>query len=95
MIKIEKLKILDNLKIHFFFSDNIEKIIDFKQYIGTDPLTSPLSDSDYFAKVRIYENGRGIYWPNGYDFCPDFLRYYQESDESELVEQKEYNSVPL
>ena len=30
----------------------------------------------YFKKVRVYPDGRGLYWPNGYDMCPDHLRYH-------------------
>jgi len=76
MTKIEKLKVLENFKIYFLFSDKSEKIIDFKLFIGNDKFTKPLSIPEYFSQVKIYENGRGIYWPNGYDFCPDYLREY-------------------
>lgn len=79
MITINKIIILENYNIFFLFSDNTEKIIDFKPFIGSDKLTSHLSDMSYFSKVKIYENGRGIYWPNEYDFCPDYLRYHTSS----------------
>ena len=59
------------------FDDGIEKHIDFKPFIGDDQLTKPLNDFSYFSQVRIYENGRGIYWPNQFDFCPDFLHDYK------------------
>jgi hypothetical protein len=62
------------------------KIILRLQIIKGDKLTKPLSDPEYFRKVKVYENGRGIYWPNEYDFCPDYLRYYAESvKEREIV----------
>jgi hypothetical protein len=76
MITISKLKVLDNSKIHFTFSDHTEKTIDFKPFIGLDPLSKPLSDAEYFRLVKLYEKGRGIFWPNDYDFCPDFLYQY-------------------
>lgn len=87
MIRITKLKVLNNKKIHFNFSDNTEKTIDFTPFIGEDKLSKPLSDPAYFKKVELYENGRGVYWPNDYDFCPDFLHQYQK-DEKELVTEK-------
>jgi hypothetical protein len=31
------------------------------------------------------ESGGGIYWPNGYDFCPNFLYEEVSSDESALA----------
>ncbi|MCA1762987.1 MAG: DUF2442 domain-containing protein [Cryomorphaceae bacterium] len=77
MISISDFTILNDKRIHFLFSDQSEKTIDFSSFIGNDDLTKPLSDDAFFRKVKLYENGRGIYWPNDYDFCPDFLRKYQ------------------
>jgi AraC family transcriptional regulator of adaptative response/methylated-DNA-[protein]-cysteine methyltransferase len=77
MIRILKIKILNNRKIHFLFSDHSEKTIDFNSFIKDGDLSSALTDASFFAKVQLYENGRGIFWPNDYDFCPDFLRQYQ------------------
>ncbi|MEK6481992.1 DUF2442 domain-containing protein [Catalinimonas sp. 4WD22] len=87
MIRITKLKVLDSKKIYFNFSDGSEKTIDFTPFIGQDNLSKPLSDPAYFKKVELYENGRGIYWPNDYDFCPDFLRQYQPEEKEELTEK--------
>ena len=80
MIRITDLEVLSGKKIRFHFSDHQEKIIDFTPFIGEDALSSPLSDDDYFQQVTVYEDGRGIYWPNEYDFCPDFLYQYQPDE---------------
>ncbi len=82
MVKIIQLHILDNYGLHLVFDDGVEKIIDGTQFIGEDPFTKPLSDPDYFRQVKICENGRGIYWPNDYDVCPDNLRYYIQAIET-------------
>lgn len=87
MISITKFEVLDNKKIHFSFSDNTEKTIDFTPFIGADKLSNPLSNPAYFQKVELYEHGRGIYWPNDYDFCPDFLRQYQPEKKIEPAEK--------
>jgi hypothetical protein len=87
MISIIKLKVMDHRKIHFNFSDDPEKTIDFTPFIGEDKLSKPLSDPAYFRKVELYEHGRGIYWPNDYDFCPDFLRKYQPEEKEKLAEK--------
>lgn len=89
MIWITEFKILDEQKIHLSFSDDTEKTIDLSPFIKEDKLSSPLSDPTYFKQVKLYENGRGIYWPNGYDYCPDFLRNYTSEGEKELVEENE------
>jgi len=85
LIQIKDLKILEDMKILFSFCDGTEKIIDFSPFIKDDRLSNPLSDPTYFRKVELYENGRGIYWPNGFDFCPDFLFQYQLEKKSELI----------
>ena len=76
MISITKLEILDSKSIRFSFSDGVKKTIDFTPFIKEDKLSSLLSDPSFFRQVKLYENGRGIFWPNEFDFCPDFLRQY-------------------
>ena len=87
MIRILKISLEGNQKICFNFSDNKDKTIDFEPFIGEVILSEPLSDPTYFQKVKLYENGRGIFWSNGFDFCPDFLHQYHV-DEMELVKGK-------
>ncbi len=76
MVKITDIQPNTDFSILIEFDDGKKKIIDFKPFIKDDPLTNQLSDPEYFRQVRIYENGRGIFWPNSYDFCPDYLRYF-------------------
>ena len=83
MNTIKKIEILHDYEILFCFSDGVEKIIDFAAFIGDDELTRPLRNREYFKKIRIYENGRGVYWPNDYDACPDFIRNYQNEMSSQ------------
>jgi hypothetical protein len=73
MIKIRSLSVVADNLIRFVFSDGTVKTIDFEPFIGADLLTSSLADPAYFRQVKIYDNGRGIFWPNSYDFCPDYL----------------------
>jgi hypothetical protein len=87
MFSIHEFKVVGDKKIHFIFSDGSEKTIDFLPFIGEDELSKPLSDPAYFRKAELLENGRGIYWPNDFDFCPDFLHQYEE-DEKELISRK-------
>jgi len=76
MTTIEKFDVLENYHIYFRFTDGLEKIIDFGPYIKDNSITKPLAALDYFSQVRLYERGSGIYWPNGYDFDPTYLRDY-------------------
>lgn len=87
MIKITDFKLESGKKIHFRFNDGTEKIIDFQPFIGKDSLSKPLSNPTFFSKVELIENGRGIFWPNDFDFCPDFLHKYQVQNEINVEEK--------
>lgn len=76
MIHITTLQPLANAQLLLRFDDGSDKVVDVRPFIGSDALTQPLADPAYFQQVAIYPNGRGIYWPNDYDMCPDYLRYH-------------------
>lgn len=82
MIKIKNIQVQKDFKIKFWFNDKTEKLIDFKSFIKEDNLTKNLANESFFNQVQIYENGRGIYWPNEYDFCPDFLKNYVQDEKA-------------
>ena len=92
MVKIIQLQVLEPYRLRLVFDDGIEKIIDGMQFIGDDPFTKPLSDPEYFRQVKIYDNGRGIYWPNEYDICPDNLRYHIQAIETHHREESQHTS---
>lgn len=56
---------LEKKIIHLSFSDGAEKSFDFAPFIKEDKISKPLSVPTYFKQVEMYENSRGIYWPNG------------------------------
>jgi len=73
MNKITNIKFLKNHQIQVNFNNGLDKILFCEAFIGDDTLTSPLREENYFHKAKIYENGRGIYWPNQFDICADFI----------------------
>jgi hypothetical protein len=74
MNKIISFKILENFQIWLQFQDGESKVIDFTTLIGKG-ISEPLLEKDYFNQVSI-DNGGGLEWPNGMDFCPNFLKDY-------------------
>lgn len=72
MNEVIEIKVLDNYHIWIKFSDNVEKIIDFKKFIGKG-IAKDLLIYENFCKVDL-ESGGGIAWYNGYDFCPNYLK---------------------
>lgn len=72
MDKVISVKPLEDYLLEIKFEDGLKKNIDIKPYIDKG-ISAALKDKSYFRKVEL-EDGGGIAWPNGYDFCPNFLR---------------------
>ena len=76
MIHIISFETLPNAQLLLTFDDGTNKLVDVRTFIGNDALTQPLADPVFFQKAALYPNGRGVFWPNDYDMCPDYLRYH-------------------
>jgi hypothetical protein len=72
MNRLILVKHLTHYLLELTFEDGYSKIVDLQPFIGPG-LSAALRDPGYFQQVKI-ESGGGIFWPNGYDFCPNFLR---------------------
>jgi hypothetical protein len=83
MNKIIEIKHIADYKLWIRFNDGESRIINFKNLIG-EGISSKLLDTGYFQQVTI-DNGGGIEWPNGFDFCPNYLKDYSEVVKSESV----------
>ncbi|MEP7199786.1 MAG: DUF2442 domain-containing protein [Chloroflexota bacterium] len=66
-----------DFSIELEFSDGFTKRVNILPFIR-DGISVPLRDWNYFQQVAI-DDGGGITWPNGYDFCPEFLREHVEA----------------
>ena len=72
MERVISVKPLENYMLEIEFEDGLRKIIDMRPLID-EGISAALKDKAYFGSVKL-EDGGGIAWPNGYDFCPNFLR---------------------
>jgi hypothetical protein len=77
MHKIIAFKVLEDYNIWLQFQDGESKTIDFKPMIGKG-VSAALLDLEYF-KMATIDNGGGLEWPNGMDFCPNYLKEYASS----------------
>jgi PhoPQ-activated pathogenicity-related protein len=59
------------LQVKFDYGTSFK--VDIKPFIKSG-VSSALNDKQFFNAVRV-EDGF-IAWPNGYDFCPEFLYEY-------------------
>jgi hypothetical protein len=74
MNRVVFVKPFPDMSLEIRFADGLVKRFDMCPFIG-DGISAPLTNWEYFRQVQVEEGG-GITWPNGYDFCPEFLREY-------------------
>jgi hypothetical protein len=55
------------------FDDGTSGAIDLADILPDAPLTRPLRDYEFFARVEIYPSGDGVFWPNEFDLAADML----------------------
>ena len=73
---------LEDYYLKIIFDDNQSMILDMKEFIKSE-LSLKLLDEDFFDKVSVESSG-GIIWPNGFDFCPNYLRELYESRKTKI-----------
>lgn len=73
MNKIIDIKVLDNYKLLAKFNDGEERVVDILPFLNRGGIAKDLLDLKKFNEVKI-DSGGGIYWSNGYDFCPNYLK---------------------
>ncbi len=83
LIKILSVLPLSDLHVRLSFDDGVVKIIDVGRIVEHSMFEETFRNPAFFNAVKVFENGRGIYWPNDFDLCPDTLRYYTEG----IIEQ--------
>jgi len=62
---------IEDYSIRIQFDDGVVKTIDIKPFIDGG-ISTELRDINFFN--RVYLDNGSVTWPNGYDFCPVFLR---------------------
>jgi hypothetical protein len=66
------------MHIRLTFDDGVVKIIDVGALVKGSMFEPDFRNTEFFKDVKRYRDGRGIYWPNEFDLCPDSLRYHME-----------------
>lgn len=73
LIRVKKVKYLNEYKLLLSFSDGSEKIFDMKRSLEKGGVFTPLKDIEYFKGVYVNPESKTIEWSNGVDICPDTL----------------------
>ena len=75
---VKSVKPLDGCRLRVVFSDGYIGEVDLAALFepARGPLTAPFKDLSYFQ--RAFVDTDAVAWPNGFDICPDVLRFYCE-----------------
>jgi hypothetical protein len=73
---IVAVKSLGGYRLWIRFEDGIEGELDFQPLLSFSGVFEPLSDPDYFSRVRVNSELGTICWPNDADFDPLVLYAY-------------------
>lgn len=76
LIKITKIRHINDFILELTFDDDCTKQFDFKQLIDFKGLAEPLKNVGYFKTAKILDEGRAFGWDNNYDCCADWARYF-------------------
>ena len=82
---IKSFRIIAPYTLEIVFEDNACKTINFLPVLKGE-MYSPLRDLNYFEKVQLDDEVKTIVWPNGADFDPALL-YYWEHHVDELTQR--------
>ena len=84
---IKSVRWLSEYRLKLVFKDGFVSELDFQPIAGSPkgPIEAPLKDVEFFKRVEC--DGFSIAWPNGYDLCPDVLRYWCESGQVRSKEE--------
>jgi len=55
------------------FEDGLEGVVNLEKLAGQGEAFGPLTDMDYFCRMKLDERSHTIEWPNGADICPEAL----------------------
>lgn len=70
---IVKVKPLKNYRLHLWFEDGINGVVDISQQVVFRGIFEPLKEPSYFERVEVDNDLGTICWPNGADLDPDVL----------------------
>lgn len=74
MLRIESVEVLETPRLRVCFDDGVTRVVDFTSAIKTSRWFATLSVPTTFETVEVINNGRGLQWITGADYCVDALR---------------------
>lgn len=83
--KIESLAVVGPASIRLTWDDGHEATIDLAEVVGRHAALDVLRATDFFAKVRVSDDGWSVEWPGGVDFGAPQLRRWADEQAGEIM----------
>jgi hypothetical protein len=74
---IKEVQVIGPHQLRLRFEDGVIREVDLSD-ITAGQMYGPLRDPDFFARVRLNPEIETIEWPNGADFDPETLYYWDQ-----------------
>jgi Protein of unknown function (DUF2442) len=74
LVDVVSVKVLDGYKLHLEFDDGAQGDVDVSKLIPFKGIFEPLSNKAFFSRVAVNPDIGTIYWENGADLSPTYLR---------------------
>ena len=70
------------------WNDGVTRDVDVTGWMTRHPLLQMLNDPLVFRDVSVVQNGGGVEWPNGADFCAQALRLLSDEQTEPKARKK-------
>ena len=87
MHAIKKAEYIYGYRLRLYFTNKEVRIINLEEDLkNSENMFRDLLDIDYFKKVKRV--GDSIAWPNGIDYCPDWLYMHSKAESKPSVKKR-------
>ncbi|MCF6095086.1 DUF2442 domain-containing protein [Microaerobacter geothermalis] len=74
MYEVKSVFPMKNFHLLLEFTNGEYRVVDLRPFLKKlGPMNEPLTNPDFFKKVKIDPDLKTVVWENGMDFCPDVL----------------------
>lgn len=83
LFRVIHFEMVGDYTLHLTFNDRFQQVINFRPILQGE-VFGTLQDLKLFEQVRLDQEARTLVWPNGADFDPETLRYWDAQAMAEL-----------
>ena len=71
--RLKKAEVVHDYVVRLVYADGLVADVDLSYLVARGPIFQPLSDPDFFRRLRASPEANTVVWPNGADVAPETL----------------------